>query len=175
MPRASPSMSCGRELLHQKTCTFNTALTAESFLKTLLLFWSFSDQPSPQQFSVPGRRDLFTHKSHACLLKWSADIHKHIHYWSLKKNPSSLSWALFCMPIMNPFTTMSSGILCQTSIIYFGNPSKSWARKQWLFLKRLNLLNSVLIDGKAKNVYIRPHETWTADITKNTDFRKNWN
>lgn len=112
---------------------------------------------------------LLTQQSHVCFLTmvyWHPQTHS---LWDSKvKPPSSWSWAILYMPITNPVPTMPSVILIQASVIFFGNPSKLRARKQWLFLKRLNLLNNILTDEKKRENLHRPHEIWTKNVNKNT-------
>lgn len=131
---------------------------SREFLKDIAIVLVFFRTTKPTTV-LCSRKKRFVYSLESYMSSQMVCWHPQTHSPLDSKEKTLLPWAeLHSVPIMNPFTTMSSGILCQTSIIYFENPSKSWARKQWLFLKRLNLLNSVLTDGKAKNVYTRPHE-----------------
>lgn len=161
-----PSPTSGKCELHQKMCNLHIALEAVSkkhhYCSVLTqINWYHNG------FSTPGRKYLFTYQSHICFLTVVCRHQQTRSLWDSRiKSPSSLRPTILYMPVMNPAMTMPNVILFQTSVIFFGNPSKPRARKQWLFLKRLNLLNSILTDGKTTNVYIRPHEIWTVDIPK---------
>lgn len=112
------------------------------------------------KFSIPGRRHLFTHQSHVCFLAivcWQPQTHPLLD--SKAKSPlPELSCTLYAYN--GSRLTRQSKILFQTPVI-LENPFKPRTRKQWLFLKRPNLLNSILTDVKTKSVYSRPHGTWT--------------